>query len=288
MSAAGPLVSILTPSRNQARFLPDCLASVESQTYANVEHVVVDGASTDGTRALLEAAPPRVRWVSEPDRGQGHALNKAFGLSSGEIIAWVNADDGLADRRAIARAVEAFRRDETVGAVVGAALIINEENEILQAVPAVPVSLRLLRAVNYVIQPAVLFRRSVVEAEPALVREDLEYVIDRDLWFRLAPNVRFGTVAGVVGVDRHQRERKVLDDEFWVEFAEFDRSLGIDRTPATAALAVLTRLGMRLGGAATTVRLDSSLDPAFGLRLPPRVARLRRQLTTRRRGMSFT
>src|SRR5688572_23602687 len=99
------LVSILTPSYNYAQFIGDCLLSVTNQTHPNIEHIVVDDASTDGTVDVLRDTGTSVRWVSEPDRGQSHALNKALAMSEGEIIGWLNADDAYADTRAVERAV---------------------------------------------------------------------------------------------------------------------------------------------------------------------------------------
>src|SRR5215212_4467984 len=90
-----PFVSILSPSFNQGRFIRDCLVSVSNQTYKNIEHIVCDGGSTDQTLEHLTNAAPLVQWVSEPDRGQAHALNKAFAMSTGDIIGWINSDDAL-------------------------------------------------------------------------------------------------------------------------------------------------------------------------------------------------
>src|SRR5712671_7361166 len=89
-----PLVSVLTPSFNQAGWLADNLRSVAAQTYPSVEHVVMDGGSSDSSIELLERHERAgLTWRSERDRGQSHALNKAFALSSGEIIGWLNSDD---------------------------------------------------------------------------------------------------------------------------------------------------------------------------------------------------
>ena len=98
--SAGPLVSILTPSFNQAAWLGDNLRSVACQTYPDIEHVVMDGGSTDGSVDILRAAGDSIVWRSEPDRGQSDAINKAFSLSHGEIIGWINSDDAYFDCRA--------------------------------------------------------------------------------------------------------------------------------------------------------------------------------------------
>jgi len=89
-----PLVSVLTPSFNQAAWLTDNLGSVAAQTYPAIEHVVMDGGSTDGTLDILKTAGDRVLWRSESDRGQADAINKAFAASSGEIIGWITSTTG--------------------------------------------------------------------------------------------------------------------------------------------------------------------------------------------------
>jgi glycosyltransferase involved in cell wall biosynthesis len=88
----GPLVSIITPILNRARTIGYCLTSVANQTYRPIEHIVIDGGSTDGTiefvRALAEDHP--ICWISEPDKGKYHAVNKALKLSRGEVLGYLN------------------------------------------------------------------------------------------------------------------------------------------------------------------------------------------------------
>jgi glycosyltransferase involved in cell wall biosynthesis len=86
------LVSIVTPSLNQGRYLREAIDSVRAQTHAPIEHIVVDGGSTDGTLEIL-GEYDEVHWISEPDRGQSHALNKGFAMARGDVLGWLNADD---------------------------------------------------------------------------------------------------------------------------------------------------------------------------------------------------
>src|SRR6058998_2090201 len=101
-----PGFSIITPSFNQARFLEENIQSVLTQAGVSVEHIVVDGGSTDGTVEILKSYP-HLRWISEPDRGQSHALNKGFRMATGEILGWLNADDSY-EPSAVAEAVAAL------------------------------------------------------------------------------------------------------------------------------------------------------------------------------------
>jgi len=87
-----PIISIITPSFNSAKYIEDCIQSVLNQNYNNFEHIIIDGSSTDGTIEILKKYP-HLKWLSEPDEGQSDALNKGFKLAKGDIIGWLNSDD---------------------------------------------------------------------------------------------------------------------------------------------------------------------------------------------------
>lgn len=282
---SAPLVSVLTPSLNQGRWLADNLASVARQTYARVEHVVVDGGSTDESLENLAAASPAVRWTSGPDGGQADALNKAFAASRGEIIGWLNADDGYADRRAVQWAVEAFEANPSVDVVYGHALLLNESNVVLRVLAVPRFDRRRLRAVNYIIQPAVFIRRRRIEAEPRFLDPRLQFVMDRELWFRLAGS-SFLRLDRVLAYDRHQRTRKVLQPPFPAELSSLDAQLEEARRFAWLDAAHV-RAQMRLGGLLTVLRLSSLLLPPVQLSLPPAWRRLAWQAATPRSRFPF-
>ncbi len=202
-----PLVSILTPSFNQGRFLGQCIESVRNQSYRPIEHIVCDGGSADETLDVLRHAPETVSWLSEPDRGQSHALNKALARSGGEIIGWLNSDDAYFDRSAVAHAVDLFRRHPEVNVVYGHAALVNAEGEILHLIWVPTYSYRLLRIWNFIIQPAVFLRRSILGE--TVVDEAFAYSMDRELWLRLGRSHRFKRLDKVVAVDRHHPDRKV-------------------------------------------------------------------------------
>ncbi|MEA2512435.1 MAG: hypothetical protein QOJ59_1922 [Thermomicrobiales bacterium] len=268
------LVSILTPSFNQARWLVDNLRSVANQTYPSIEHIVMDGGSTDGSVDVLAQADPAVQWCSEPDRGQSHALNKAFTASRGEIIGWLNSDDAYVDRRAIESAVAAFRAHPDVGVVYGHGLLVNRSNRVLQFLWAPPFHPRLFRFGSFFIQPSVFIRRSFL-CEP-FVDERLHYIMDWDLWRRLMDRTRFHRIDTIVALDRHQPARKTLMAGYPQERADYDRARGIDpNSRRRLALAKTAKVAVRLVGTPRAAMLPHLVKPAIDLDMgstPTRVA----------------
>lgn len=205
--ARQPLVSILTPSFNQARWLGDNLASVSCQTYLHVEHIVMDGGSNDGSVEILEAAGESIRWRSESDRGQSHAINKAFSESRGEIIGWLNSDDAYFDCQVVESAVALFSASPDVDIIYGHALKTTGEGAFIQVLWAPPFDHDLLKAVDFIVQPAAFIRRSAL-TDPML-NEEYHFAMDYELWMRLAKQGHtFERLNRVMAVDRHQPERK--------------------------------------------------------------------------------
>ena len=180
-----PLVSIVTPSLNQAEFIEETIASVLGQDYPNLEYMVVDGGSRDGTLEILRRHEGRLRWTSGPDDGQSDAINRGFAATSGEIIAWLNADDRYLPG-AIGRAVEAFMHDPTLDLVYGQAFWIDRAGRSLGPFRyGEPWDIHdLVNRTNFVQQPAAFFRRAAFDAVGGL-DVDLHYVMDYDLWIRL-------------------------------------------------------------------------------------------------------
>jgi glycosyltransferase involved in cell wall biosynthesis len=272
---------------NQARFLDDCIRSVANQAYPAIEQVICDGGSTDETLDILRRAPASTRWISEPDRGPAHALNKALELSRGAILGWVNSDDAYADRRAVSWAVDVFEKYQDVDVVFGHAILVNEENLVLQAIWTPPMNASLLRLSHYLYQPTLFIRRRALEQQPMFLREDLEFVFDRELLLRLAKSSRFHRLKRVLAVDRHQRARKVETSGFVKEAARFDSSIGIADGRVRTSGARAFKSAVRLVGLALVPTLPSTVDAAIGLRWPAARKRVRLQIATPRRAMPF-
>ena len=132
-----PLVSVITPSLNQAEFVTQTIESVLSQNYSPLEYWVIDGGSTDGTLEILHRYRDRLHWISEPDGGQAAAINKGWRLTRGEIIAYLNADDTYLPS-AIERVVEYLNTYPQVDAVYGDCDYVDEQGKFLRAYPTRP------------------------------------------------------------------------------------------------------------------------------------------------------
>lgn len=188
-----PVVSIVTPSFNQGRYLDEAIRSVLEQDYPRIEHIVVDGGSSDETLEVLERYP-QLRWVSEPDRGQADAINKGFGLATGEIFGWLNADDYYLPG-ALTAAVDVLREGRC-GLVHGGWRQVDEDGSLIKDVDPVEFDyLRQLERANRVAQPGAFFTREAFEAVGG-VDAGLRYAMDYELWLKI------GKRFGVAHVDR--------------------------------------------------------------------------------------
>lgn len=253
MSASGDVrVSVLTPSFNQARWLTDNLNSVSAQTYQNLEHIVMDGGSGDGSATVLaQHTDHRLRWLSEPDKGQSHALNKAFEQSTGEIIGWLNSDDAYFSRGVVERVVELFETDPRIGVIYGHGALVNAAGLLLHVLWAPPFHAGLLRTLNFISQPTVFVRRRVI-TRPFFVDPECEYMMDRELWLHLAGRTRFHRLDRIIAVDRHHRMKKSYTR---LDLAAHDETLIRDHyaLPIWSQSRILRRtlkFGMRLAGMA--------------------------------------
>jgi glycosyltransferase involved in cell wall biosynthesis len=180
-----PLVTIVTPSFNQAEFIADAIESVLTQDYPAIEYIVMDGGSTDSTLDVLRSCGDRVRWTSGPDGGQSDAIHRGFLAGSGEYIAWMNSDDRYVPG-AISAAVADMALDPTAGLLYGRGEFIDRGGAVMGPADHIePWNLkRLIDTTNFLLQPATLFRREAYMAIGGL-DTSLHYVMDYDLWIRL-------------------------------------------------------------------------------------------------------
>jgi len=180
-----PLISIVTPSFNQAQFIYQTIESVLSQNYSPLEYWVMDGGSTDGTLEILHRYRDRLRWISEPDGGQAAAINKGWRFTRGEIIAYLNADDTYLPS-AIKHVVEYLNAHPQVDAVYGDCDYVDEQGKFLRPYPTRPYHYdELVRAtLDYIPQPSMFIRRRAAK-KIGYLDETLACAMDFDCWLRL-------------------------------------------------------------------------------------------------------
>jgi len=180
-----PLISVVTPSYNQARFLEDTLRSVVSQEYPRKEHIVLDGGSTDDSVEIIRRYAPHLRyWASEPDRGQAHAINKGLAMAQGDVLAWLNSDDTYLPG-ALATVGAIFGEHPEVDLVYGDFVYTDVAGRPMRRRHVFSsISYESLLYHDYLGQPAVFFRRSLYDKVGPL-DEALYYCLDWDLFLRM-------------------------------------------------------------------------------------------------------
>ena len=203
-----PLVSLVTPSFNQGRFIRATIESILSQDYPNIEYIVMDGASTDETCAIAREYGSRLHLVSKPDRGQSHAINDGFRLAQGNVLAWLNSDDILLPG-AVSAAVRALTDNADAGMVYGDGYLIDAAGNVTGRFPHTrePNLWRLVHLSDYILQQATFMRRDVL-ADVGYVDESLHYGMDWDLFIRIGLKYRLAYVPVYLGCIREYPETK--------------------------------------------------------------------------------
>ena len=263
-----PPISIITPSYNQGRFIERTIQSVLSQNVPNLEYVVYDGGSTDDTIDVLRRFQAQLRWVSEKDRGQAHAVNRGIMATAGEIVGWLNSDD-IYYPNTLTTVISFFAEHPEADVVYGDADHIDENDKVVEPYYTEEWDYERLKEVCYLCQPAVFLRRRVVRAHD-LLDETLRYCMDYDYWLRLGERVKFVYLRRRLAGSRMYPDNKTLGSRVPVhrEIVEMTKKrLGQppDRWILNYAHAVVETLGVHRSNrlafavAASAVSLYASL-----------------------------
>jgi glycosyltransferase involved in cell wall biosynthesis len=215
--AAGPLVSIVTPSYNQAQFIEKTIRSVLLQDYTNLEYYVLDAMSADGTEQILDKYSGAItKAIRAKDDGQADAINKGFKLCSGEIMAYINSDDCYATPHVVSRVVELFREHPDVDVIYGKREYIDEPGYFVLNYPFREFDGPRLLEACYLPQECAFWRRSLFERAGNICDPTFKFAMDYDLWLRfLQAKGKFLAVDEYFGLFRWYPGQK--SNDVWVK-----------------------------------------------------------------------
>jgi len=214
-----PLVSIITPSFNQARYLEATIQSVLAQDYPRIEYIIVDGGSTDGSVDIIKKYESKLGWwVSEKDKGQTDAINKGFARAKGDILAWLNSDDTY-EPKAVGAAVKYLLAHPQVGMVYADANFINETGRVIGRFNSAQTDYRLLRQGYVHIPQQTMFFRASLWKEVGPLDPSFYFAMDYDLWTRITRRAPIAYVSQTWANFRLHTSGKTIaaDDRCWPE-----------------------------------------------------------------------
>jgi GT2 family glycosyltransferase len=207
MTSNTPLVSIVTPSFNQARYVEQTMRSVLEQDHPRVEYLVIDGASKDGSVDIIKKYERRLAyWVSEKDSGQAEAINKGLARAKGEVVAWLNSDDYYLPG-AVSAAVKIFGSNPDVVLVYGDMLAVDENGRTTNIMKYGQLSLADLVCFQIIGQPSVFFRRDALN-KAGLLDTTFHFLLDHQLWIRIAMQGKILHVPQTWSAARYHAEAK--------------------------------------------------------------------------------
>lgn len=222
-----PYISVVTPTLNQGCFIEETIQSVLSQRHVNLEHIVIDGGSTDETISILQKYS-HLKWISEKDKGQSDALNKGLKKAQGEIVAWLNSDDYYPTEKILASVVRAFRSNPEIKVVVGDCLAIYEDSDrkdrLYNRGLEFEDMIRYWDARVPPHQPSVFFHKDLIR-EFGEFDVSLNRTMDYDFWLRISQKHRFVYIPEVLSVYRlHSSSKSGLGNDWSMFYSEWHQT----------------------------------------------------------------
>lgn len=204
-----PLVSIITPTYNQAKFLTETIESVLKQDYKNIEYIIIDGGSNDGTLDILKKYSDKVFWISEKDKGQTDAINKGLKIAKGSILAYLNSDDTYYIKNAVSLAVDYLINNSNIKIVYGRSIYVDERGQRIGYYNSYEFDYEKIfsECLNPIPQPSTFIKREVFE-KIGLFDEKLSYAMDLDFWLRAGLFFQFGYLPQILSTFRLHSESK--------------------------------------------------------------------------------
>ena len=182
-------ISLITPSYNQGKYIEKTIKSVLNQHYPNIEYIIIDGGSSDETVEIIKKYEKYITyWISEPDNGQSHAINKGLQHATGEIINWLNSDDYL-EPNALHHVAETFN-NSNINMLCGFSKLIYSDKIILKRTSNVIDDFAKATGMGHIMQPSTFFRKKIFD-ELAPVETKLHFMMDHFLWIKYL--AKFGT-----------------------------------------------------------------------------------------------
>lgn len=220
-TGALPLVSIITPSFNQAEFLEETILSVLKQTYPHIEYIIIDGGSTDSSVDVIKKYEGEITaWVSEQDKGQTDAINKGFNRASGEILAWINSDDTYASPQTVAEAVNFLVSNPEVAMVYADCNFIDETGKVIGKFASRQTDYAKLRTGYVHIPQQTMFFRAGYWKELGPLDPSFYFAMDYDLWIRIAKHAPLQYLSGKTWANfriHTSSKTNVNDERGWKE-----------------------------------------------------------------------
>jgi len=220
MNPVYPLISIVTPSYNQGQYLEKTIHSVLDQDYPNLEYIIIDGGSTDHSVATIKKYERFLKyWVSEPDHGQSHAINKGFRHATGEFLSWLNSDDYYMPGT-LHKVAEIAAANPQASVFVGAGRIVDSSGKVTYYKEP-PAEIGIESLYNWMsgqnfLQPSCLFRRDAWENAGPL-DEQLHIAFDLDLWLRMAEKgCKFMSIQELLSTALSHDSAKTTAFEHWM------------------------------------------------------------------------
>jgi glycosyltransferase involved in cell wall biosynthesis len=233
MTSDLPKISVITPSYNSGRFIEHTIQSVLSQEYPKLEYIVMDGGSTDNTLEILQKYKGSVNWISEKDSGQSHAINKGFALATGDVLAYLNADD-IYEPGALHTVGNYFLKHPTAYWVTGRCRFIDQNDHEIRKLASIYKyiwlfwgSYKALLVIDYVSQPATFWHRTVIN-KIGYFDETLYYAMDYDYSLRIGKLFKMCRIDRSLAAYRIHSASKTFSCATSIK-EQFDEDLGIAR-----------------------------------------------------------